>query len=230
MRTALPSLLGVGLLVLAHGTAHADGADLLKSQCSACHALTPPADNSQDRVRDRKAPDLYYAGVKFERAWLVEWLQKPSAIRPAGYPYFKSVAPGEKHDEVDKSKLKEHLRLSKDDANAAADALMALKGPEGLVEAGLFKDEKPNLRMGEMAFVKLRGCSACHQGKGGEGGMSGPALTDAGKRLQPDFIASYVKNAQKIDPHVWMPAQNVTDQDVQRLTAYIVQLSSEEKK
>lgn len=230
MRTVLSSLLGVGLIVLAHGAAHADGAEILKSQCGTCHALTPPADKSLDRIWTRKGPDLYYAGVKFNREWLVEWLQKPSVIRPAGYPYFKDVVAGEKHDEVDKSKLKEHPRLSKDDAKAAGDALMALKGPEGIVEAGLFKNEKPNVRMGQMAFVKLRGCSACHAGKGGEGGASGPELTDAGKRLQPDFIASYIKDAQKIDPHVWMPAPKVTDQDIQRLTGYIVQLSSEESK
>jgi mono/diheme cytochrome c family protein len=229
MRIVLSSLLGIGLLALAHAPAHADGAEILKSQCSACHALTPPTEKSLDRVWARKAPDLYYAGVKFNREWLAEWLHKPSAIRPAGYPYFKDVVAGEKHDEVDKSKLVEHPRLEKDDAKAVADALMALK-PAGIVEAGLFKNEKPNVRMGEMAFVKLRGCSACHAGKEGKGGMSGPELTDAGKRLQPDFIASYIKDAQKIDPHVWMPAQKVTDQDIQRLTGYIVHLSSEESK
>lgn len=229
MRIVLSSLLGIGLLVLAHGPARADGADILKSQCSACHALTPPAEKTLDRIWERKGPDLYYAGDKFNREWLVEWLQKPTRIRPAGYPYFKDVVPGAQHDEVDKSKLKDHPHLSQADATAAADALMALK-PAGIVEAGLYKNQNPNLRMGEMSFVKLRGCSACHEGKGGQGGLSGPELTDAGKRLQPDFIASYIKDAQKIDPHVWMPAQKVSDQDIQRLTGYIIQLSSEEKK
>ena len=60
--------------------------------------------------------------------------------------------------------------------------------------------------------------------------MSAPELTDAGKRLQPDFIASYMKNPQKIDPHIWMPALKITDRDIERLTGYIIQLSSEEKK
>jgi len=228
MRIVLTSLLGVGMLVLAHAAAGADGADILKSQCSACHALMPPAQATLDRLWERKAPDLDYAGVKFNRAWLVEWLQAPTPIRPAGYPYFKNVVPTDKGDEIDAAKRADHPRLSASDAAAAADALMALK-PEGIVEAGLYKNEAPNVRMGEMAFVKLRGCSACHAGKNGEGGRSGPALTEAGKRLQPDFIASYIKQPQKIDPHVWMPASKVTDQDIQRLTGYIVQLGGEKK-
>ncbi|MGE5537059.1 MAG: c-type cytochrome [Gemmatimonas sp.] len=229
MRMVLASLLGAGLLALAPAAARADGADILKSQCSACHAVTPPAETTLDRLRERKAPDLTYAGVKFRRDWLVAWLQTPTRIRPAGYPYFRNVVPGDKGDEVDAKKLGDHPRLAAADANAVADALMALK-PDGVVETGLYKDEKPNLRMGEMAFVKLRGCSACHAGKGGEGGRSGPELTDAGKRLQPDFIASYIKSPQKIDPHVWMPGSKVTDQDIQRLTGYIVQLSAGENK
>jgi mono/diheme cytochrome c family protein len=229
MRTALTCLLGAGLLVLAHGAAHADGTDILKSQCSACHALTPPTDTSLDTLWERKGPDLSYAGLKFNREWLVEWLQKPTPIRPAGYPYFKNVVAGDKGDNIDATKIAEHPRLSASDAKAAGDALMALKR-DGVVEAGLYKDEKPNVRMGEMAFVKLRGCSACHAGKNGEGGRSGPELTDAGKRLQPDFIASYIKSPQKIDPHVWMPGSKVTDQDIQRLTGYIVQIGGGEKK
>ena len=230
MHATLASLLGVGLLVIAQTPAAAADSELLKTRCASCHALTQPADNSLDRVRSRPAPDLYYAGAKFNRDWLVQWLQNPTQIRPAGYPYFNDILPGTTHDEIDKSKIKPHLRLPKPDAEAAADALMALKGPDGLVENGLFKNDKTNLRMAELAFVKLRGCSACHEGKDGEGGSSGPELTDAGKRLQPDFIASYIKNPQKIDPNIWMPAPKITDQDVQRLTSYVIQLSEGEKK
>lgn len=229
MRTALPLLLGLGLVAFASLPAHASGADTLKAQCGSCHALSKPATTSIDSLWDRKAPDLYYAGVKFNRDWLVQWLQDPKPIRPAGYPYFKNVVTGKDHDEVDKSKLKPHMHLSKQDAEAVADALMAMK-PDGIVEKGAFKGGSANLRMGALYFNKLRGCSACHQGEDGNGGFSGPELTDAGKRLQLDFIASYVKDPQKIDPHVWMPTLNMSDHDIQLLTAYLVHLGTEEKK
>lgn len=229
MRSMFSMLLGCGLLAFTAPPSHADGAGLLKLQCGSCHALTTPTDTSLDRIWSRNGPDLYYAGVKFNRDWLVQWLQDPKPIRPAGYPYFKNVIQGKEHDEVDKAKLTPHMHLSKQDADAAANALMALN-PEGIVDKGLFKGDKPNMRMGALSFNKLRGCAACHEGDDGQGGLSGPELTDAGKRLQADFIASYIKNPQKIDPHVWMPALKMTDQDIQRLTGYLVQLGTEEKK
>ncbi len=73
------------------------------------------------------------------------------------------------------------------------------------------------------------GCVACHQGDKGEGGLSGPRLTDAGVRLQADFIAAYTKDPQRFDPHIWMPTSNLKDQDIQRLTAFLVQLSQGDK-
>lgn len=228
MRVPYPMLMGLGLLAFASLPARADG-DILKSQCASCHALAKPTDTSIDHLWERKAPDLYYAGVKFNRDWLVEWLQDPKPIRPAGYPYFKNVVQGKDHDEVDKSKLQPHVKLSAQDAGAAADALITLK-PDGIVEKGLYKGQAPNMRMGQLSFEKLRGCIACHQGAGGQGGFSGPELTDAGKRLQPDYIASYIKDPQKIDPHVWMPTSKMPDQDIQRLTGYLVQVGTEEKK
>lgn len=229
MRILSPVILSLGLLAALPAAARADSADILKSQCAACHALTKPADTSLNYIWERKAPDLYYAGLKFQRDWLVHWLQDPKPIRPAGYPYFKNIVSGQDHDEVDPSKLTSHPKLDAATAAAVADALLALK-PEGVVEAGLYKGQVPNMRMGALSFTKLRGCSACHQGEGGQGGLSGPELTDAGKRLQPDFIASYIRNPQAIDPHVWMPALKMTDQDIQRLTGYLVQLGKEEQK
>jgi len=229
MRTLSPAIFAFGLLAIPPVAAHADGADILNAQCASCHALKKPQDTSLNYIWERKAPDLYYAGIKFQREWLVHWLQDPKPIRPAGYPYFKNVVPGKDHDEVDPAKLTAHPKLDAAAAEAVADALLALK-PEGLVESGLYKGQAPNMRMGALAFTKLRGCSACHQGEGGQGGLSGPELTDAGKRLQPDFIASYIQNPQTIDPHVWMPVLKMTDQDIQRLTGYLIQLGKEEQK
>lgn len=229
MRSMSMALVGLGFLAAAPLPAWADGTTILKSQCASCHALTKPADTSIDSLWQRKAPDLYYAGVKFNRDWLVQWLQDPKPVRPAGYPYFKDVIPGKDHDVVDQAKLQPHVKLAKQDAEAAADALVALK-PDGVVEKGAYKNKHANMRMAELTFTKFRGCSACHEGADGKGGFSGPELTDAGARLQPDFIASYIKDPQKIDPHVWMPTLKMTDQQVQLLTGYLIQLAAEGKK
>ncbi len=202
----------------------ADGNAILKQQCAQCHALNKPADTSIDRLWTRKAPDLYYAGIKFNQPWLVEWLQNPRRIRPAGEFYFKHIKAAPDGDVVDASGLTAHPKLSRDDAAAAAGALMALKGPDGLAPKGAFKKQPVPALIGAMFFEKLRGCAACHMDKPGQGGQSGPELYDAGLRLQPDFVYAYIKQPQSFDPHVWMPQLDLSDADLERLTNYLMTL------
>jgi cytochrome c2 len=206
------------------------GAGILKAQCISCHAIAKPDKASLDRLWERKGPDLYYAGSKFNKAWLAKWLQEPTRIRPAGEFYTKHVKGSDKEDVVDESTMTAHVKLAKADAEAVADALMALTGPADMVTKGAFKGDKVSMSMGAMFFNKLRGCAACHQGKPGTGGSSGPELYTAGERLQADYIYSYIKNPQAIDPHIWMPTLNLAEPDLQRLTGYIIQLSASEGK
>jgi mono/diheme cytochrome c family protein len=219
------------MAVAATGPAYADDGPFWSSKnCGSCHALTKPTDASFDRIWTRKGPDLWYAGDKFNQDWLVGWLQDPKPIRPAGYPYFKTIEEGTEHDEVDPSKITPHPKLLTAEAARVAAALMTLKGPPDLVPQGSFKGDMAGARMGALSFTKLRGCSACHQGAGGKGGTSGPELTDAGTRLRPDFIAAYTADPQRFDPHVWMPTLKLNDKDIQRLTGYLIGLTSGDKK
>lgn len=225
----------VALLALGFAAAHtfaADGRDILKQQCVSCHAVAKPENASLERLWDRKGPDLYYAGAKFNREWLVKWLQNPVAIRPAGVFYGKAVKAGEQKsaDVIDTAKVVAHPKLAKDDAAAAADALMTLGANDNLVEKGAFKAGPANASMAAMLFNKLRGCASCHSDKPGKGGSSGPELYTAGERLQPDFIVAYIKNPQKFDPHVWMPKLDLNEADVQKLTGYVATLKQAEAK
>ncbi|MBI1200343.1 MAG: c-type cytochrome [Phenylobacterium sp.] len=204
-------------------SARADGAADLKAQCGACHALEKPADPSVERLWTRKGPDLWYAGAKFRREWLVKWLQTPTTIRPGGVLWFTHAKPGEPRDTLETAALPAHPKLQPKAAESLADALMGLKG-SGEVTPGAFKPEGANLTMGKMAFGKLRGCAACHQDKPGQGGLSGPQLYDAGDRLQPDYVQAYIKDPQVFDRFVWMPRLGLSDQDLQRLTAYVTSL------
>ncbi|WP_296895322.1 c-type cytochrome [Thiobacillus sp.] len=230
MKLSLLAALAMGLVAAPAIAADSVGAGILKSQCISCHAIVKPDNTSLDRLWERKGPDLYYAGSKFNRPWLEKWLQNPVRIRPAGELYTKHIKGGDKEDVVDESTMASHMKLSKADAEAAAEALMALTGPADLVSKGAFKGEKVSMSMGAMFFNKLRGCAACHQAKPGTGGSSGPELYTAGERLQPDYIYSYIKNPQAIDPHIWMPTLNLAEPDLQRLTGYILQLSASEGK
>lgn len=207
--------------------AQAAGPDLT-TQCASCHALAKPADATLDRLWTRKGPDLWYAGDKFNRDWLVAWLQNPTTIRPGGVLWFKHAKAGDPHDTIDSAAVEKHPKVEAAAAERLADALLALQSG-GLVANGAYKPEAANMMMGKLAFDKLRGCSSCHQGQAGQGGLSGPELYDAGKRLRPDYVIAYIRNPQQFDPHVWMPAQTLSDPDLQRLTGYVTSLGKENK-
>ena len=207
--------------------AQAAGSELA-SQCASCHALTKPAEATVDRLWSRKGPDLWYAGDKFNREWLVAWLQKPTVIRPGGVLWFKHAKPGEPRDTIDAAAVEKHPAVDAATAARLADQLMLLKSG-GLVPEGAFKPEAANMTMGKLAFSKLRGCVACHQDASGAGGLSGPQLYDARQRLRADYVIAYTKNPQQFDPHVWMPTLTLSDPDLQRITGYVVSLGKESK-
>lgn len=230
MRTNLLVVFSLGVLIAPSAGLAGSGNEILKSQCASCHAIGKPTSIGLDHIWQRKAPDLYYAGSKFNKPWLAKWLQNPTRIRAAGEMYSKHVKGSDKEDVVDESSLLTHLKLTKDDAEAVTESLMAMTAPDGMIERNAFKGEKVNPTMGSMFFNKLRGCNACHMAKPGTGGVSGPELYTAGERLQTDYIYSYIKNPQKIDPHVWMPTLNLAEPDLQRLTGYIIQLNATEGK
>ncbi|WP_296000629.1 cytochrome c [Rugamonas sp.] len=228
LRTLIGALALAGT-ALGWGVGGASAADLLSQQCVACHAVSKPEKLSLDRLWERKAPDLYYAGSKFNKPWLVSWLQNPTTIRGGGVMYAKAVKGGADRtvDTIDAAQLPAHPKLSAADAATAADLLMALK-VDGLVPAGAFKNEPPS-SMASMLFSKLRGCTSCHTAKAGGAPTSGPELYTAGDRLQPDFVHAYINNPQKFDAHVWMPTLGLTDADIQKLTGYVSTLKSEKK-
>lgn len=205
----------------------ADGMTILQKDCASCHNLKGPAPQTLQALWDRKGPDLFYAGNKYRREWLVEWLQKPQRIRPAGEFYGKHIKPGVKRDEVDTTALENHVALSKDDAVGVAAELMKLKPHDDLIAKEKIEPGTISKQMGEMAFDKFMGCMACHLIEPDYGGFSGPELYTAGKRLQPEYIASYIRSPQAWDPKIWMPNKHVSDANIQKMVHYLVLLSAE---
>jgi mono/diheme cytochrome c family protein len=215
------------LLVLPQVATAGDGVEVLQKECASCHNLKGPAPQTLQALWDRKGPDLFYAGNKYRQEWLVEWLQKPQRIRPAGEFYGKHIKPGAKSDEVDAATLENHVALSKDDAVAVANELMKLKPHDDLIAREKIEPGTVSKQMGEMAFDKFMGCMACHFIESDYGGFSGPELYTAGKRLQPEYIASYIRSPQAWDPKIWMPNKHVSDANIQKMVHYLELLAKE---
>jgi len=213
------------LVIFIPSAANAMGAEILKNQCASCHNLTGPAPASLGALWARKGPDLFYAGNKYRQEWVEGWLQNPARIRPAGMFYMQHIKPGPKRDVVDESTLSPHISLNADDAKAVAAALATMKAKDALIRAEKHDPGMSPGPLGEMMFDKIYGCMACHQIEPGYGGVSGPEVYTAGKRLTPEFMLSYIRSPQAWDPKIWMPNKHVPDGNMQKLVNYLIGLS-----
>lgn len=219
------------LLTLPAGAAMAaDGEALLREQCAGCHNLTGPAPATVAEIQARKGPDLFHAGNKYRQEWIAGWLQKPTRIRPAGMFYGNHIKPADKWDTVDTATLPAHPALGAEEAEAAAQALMARKANSELVAGVAVQPVSLSLMMGDMMFDKFKGCIACHMSGRDYGGFSGPELYTAHDRLQPAYIYSYIQNPQAWDPKVWMPNPGLQQIDLNKLVRYLELIAEAEKK
>jgi cytochrome c2 len=212
-----------------HAEEGARGVEILEDKCAGCHDLKGPAATTLEDFLSRKGPDLFYAGIKYNKGWLQEWLAKPKRIRPAGFRYSKNIKSVEGSDDViDYDALTPHMALSADEAGSVAEALMSFKANEELVKKDALTDAPANSFMGELNFEKFSGCLACHEAEPEYGGVTGPEVYTISKRLQPDFIYSYLKSPQSFDPKSLMPDKELSENFLQILTKYMLTLEEVE--
>ena len=216
-------LMMVGLLVvalIASPALAADGKALVKSnKCGSCHKMSGPAVKTIAEVMKRKAPDLFYAGSKFNKEWLVGYIQNPIELRPGGTVYSNHIKT-EGDQDVVTGLIKCGAKLSAGDAAAVADYLMTLK--DSSMKTGVFKKGKVKKARAKK-LMKTEACNACHKiTKIKEGGVSCPTLEGAGVRMNPDWMYSFIQNPQHWDPKVWMAKGSLDDAKLQLIVNYLV--------
>lgn len=221
MKNVLSGTLMMLVLIAGPVPAAADGEALLRERCADCHQLDEPGAMDAGTRLQRVAPPLHFAGNKFRREWLVEWLQAPDRLRPAGYLPAAHVTTTEEGDVVRKEDLAPHMALSASDAELAADHLMDLTARQSLIDADGYETGSVALRMGMMDFRRFKGCDACHQDAPDSGGVSGPRLYDAWQRLQPAFISSFIANPAGWDSVTLMPVPPMNEAAVHKLVDYL---------
>jgi mono/diheme cytochrome c family protein len=222
----LAAVVVIGLLVLTPESAAIaqDGKALAAERCASCHNLTGPAPATFEDVLNRKAPDLFYAGSKFNRPWLVKWLQNPTVIRPAGVMFLNHVVSEDRRDRIKDGSIKPcSADLSVEEAKAVSDYLMTLTDPA--MKAGVVDSEQ---KLSELKayrlFTKRLPCIGCHRikfRKKEKGGISGPDLRSAGERLNPDWIYARIENPQYWDPKTWMPRIEMSHKKREMLTRFL---------
>lgn len=187
------SIAGLLLILLIFvSTASAQGDKIFADKkCGECHAVQGPSKiNSIDERLKKKGPDLWFAGSKFNMEWLKEWLAKGDQIRSVKYSALSPEPATDKHPALSGKEA--------EDVAAYLSTLVDKEVKEGSVKAGSGNDKKV-----KKAFEKDFACYSCHKVKVGDdavGGVSGPTLIDAGKRLKADWINAYLLNADRYEP------------------------------
>lgn len=191
-------------------------ASLIKEKnCSACHRLSK-------MENEKKGPDLFYAGNKFQASWVNKYLQNPVTLRSAGTINNPGFLKGE-------SAIK-HPVLNNEEAVKITQELMAM------TLTGLSDESGSPLTKGQKAktkyeFERTFSCISCHQslnlaGKP-RGGISGPSLVDAGNRLQANWVANWLKNPKLFSDKSRMPIYKMDDETRLRFTQFIMTLKNE---
>ena len=120
------------------------------------------------------------------------------------------------------------MSLTRDEANIVADSLMAFKASPDMLKKKGFRGGSTSMTFGEMVFDKFSGCTACHEIEPGFGGLSGPEMYTAVRRMQKDYLVHYIRNPQMWNPKTAMPNKHIAESNIQKSVQYLKALSDED--
>ncbi len=175
---------------LSFGSDQARAKDIIQQTCVQCHRL----EGQPDSRFKLHAPDLIWAGSKYQRLWLIRWLTgQESPLYAKGYMWDLTHVPSK------------HPMVTESEANALAD-YFAEHNKDPRVTVGAFdlsKVTKFDVTFGGMAY-KAHACLGCHTiEENGKliGGPQSAALQNAGQRYNSDWLFRFGQNPQDFTPH-----------------------------
>jgi len=195
------------------GSAVSSGDKTVKSLCVQCHRIEGrPAPR-----RTKQAPDLIWAGNKYQRGWLVAWLQNPEFKHyPVGYDFRPE-------------RKKRHLALPVDQAKAVTDFLATRK--DDRIKEGMMKPGTPEQLERGQKLYREHGCQNCHftpatTAKGYTGGTSSTSFIKLNERLNADWVYRFNQNPNDFEPDsgAYIPKPPLPDEDIYAITAYMMTL------
>ena len=168
---------------LSYGSDQSSARDLIQQTCVQCHRLEGTAD-SRFNLR---APDLIWAGSKYQRTWLIRWLTgKEAPLYAKGYRWDLTDVPAK------------HPIVTETEASAIAE-YFAEHNKDPRVTVGAFdlsKVTKFDVTFGGAAY-KAHACLGCHTiEENGKiiGGPQSAALQNAGQRYNVDWLYRFGQN------------------------------------
>ena len=184
--------------------------ELIQQTCVQCHRLQGTAE-SRFKLH---APDLIWAGSKYQREWLIRWLTgKEAPLYAKGYLWDLTNVPSK------------HPIVSEPDANALAD-YFAEHNQDPRVTIGAFdvsKVTKFDVAFGAAAY-KAHACLGCHTiEENGRliGGPQSAALQHAGQRYNMDWLYRFGQNPQDFIIHTGEFLADATDPQLRAVIGFL---------
>ena len=88
------------------------------------------------------------------------------------------------------------------------------------------KMDETTIAKGKGLYFEKYGCQACHQ-ISSKGGYVGPPLDKVSERLKPGWVFHWLKNPQDFKPYSIEPNNNLSDDEAEAITAYLMTLKVE---
>jgi cytochrome c oxidase cbb3-type subunit 3 len=186
------------------------GHQVYAARCQSCHSLEEStAPNKWVLAYQQKGPLLAFAGNKFRPEFLRNWLQYPAAIRPEGYPYFRYVVTTSDGDRIGAAPAP-HPTVGGAELDAVVSYLSSLILPEKPYP----HTEPLQSVSGRVLFSEVFGCASCHQIASSDLRLrSGPSLVGVGRRLNEEWLASFINAPQDWNspnmPHIRLRADQL---------------------
>ncbi len=183
---------------------------VIQNTCASCHRF----EGTPESRFNLKAPDLMWAGSKYQRAWLIGWLTgKEHRIYPKGYRWDLSQEPTE------------HPIVSASEAQGIADYFeQHYKDPR--VRIGAFDVSKVSaieVEFGRQAY-KAHACIGCHViEENGRviGGPQSASLVESGRRYTTDWLFRFGQNPQDFTPHSGEFLADATDPQLRAVIGFL---------
>ena len=194
---------------------------LVGFNCASCHKL-----QGIERAV-MPGPDLTNIGNKVSRAWIYKWLKEPRTVLDSDGSVKVNGYETEESPRMPQFRLneKELLALSAFLGSQRSRPLAPYKFDPRVLAAW---EKRPDVvEQGEARFRQMF-CSTCHSlavTRAGEtkliGGEIGPELTKVGSKVNPDWLAAWLRNPQAYLAHSQMPRYEWTDEDLYKVTRYM---------
>ena len=147
-------------------------------------------------------PELDRVGASRSAEWLLKHFKNPAAVTPG------SAMPPIKATDADLNALTLYvLSFTGEPLSAYYVSMKTIPGP--LAGRRLFEE---------------KGCIGCHT-VAGKGGNVGPALDEAAKRHNVEWISAHFRNPAAVSPGSVMPQFNFNEQEIRALTEFLLSLS-----